>query len=205
MGAALSERGRAKLSVTDSDVYKERGAGTVVSRRTFLKSSLVGTAALLGVSARAQSAPAAERRLQFYNTHTGEQLAATYWADGQYLDSEIGAIDRLLRDHRSGDVFAIDRRLFDVLYALQQRTGVRGTYEVISGYRSPATNDLLRRASSGVAKDSLHTHGRAIDVRLTGLALADLRRAALDLCAGGVGYYPSSNFVHLDTGRARSW
>lgn len=176
----------------------------MVNRREFLKWSLAGGAALAGAQSRARSLPA-ERSLKFYNTHTGEQLAATYWADGQYLSGELAAIDRLLRDHRSGDVFALDRRLFDILYALQQRTGARGTYEVISGYRSPATNDSLRRRGGGVARDSLHTHGQAIDIRLTGVALTDLHRAALGLRAGGVGNYPTSNFIHLDTGRVRAW
>lgn len=176
----------------------------MLDRRDFLKWSLAGGAALAGARSWAQSPPA-ERSLKFFNTHTGEQLATTYWADGQYLTGELTAIDRLLRDHRSGDVFTIDRRLFDILYALQQRAGARGTYEVISGYRSPATNNLLRRNSGGVARDSLHTHGQAIDIRLTGVALADLRRAALDLRAGGVGYYANSNFIHLDTGRVRTW
>jgi uncharacterized protein YcbK (DUF882 family) len=176
----------------------------MVSRREFLKWSLAGGAAFAGAQSWAQS-QSAERRLKFYNTHTGEQLAATYWADGQYQSGELAAIDRLLRDHRSGDVSAIDRRLFDILYALQQRTGARGTYEVISGYRSPSSNDLLRRHGGGVARDSLHTRGQAIDIRLTGVALTDLRRAALGLRAGGVGNYPTSNFIHLDTGRVRTW
>lgn len=176
----------------------------MLNRRDFLKWSLAGGAALAGAHSWAQSLPV-ERRLKFYNTHTGEQLAATYWADGQYQEGELVAIDRLLRDHRSGDVFAIDRRLYDILYALQQRIDARGTYEVISGYRSPATNNLLRRHGGGVARDSLHTHGQAIDVRLADVALADLRRAALGLRAGGVGNYPGSNFIHLDTGRVRSW
>ena len=100
---------------------------------------------------------------------------------------------------------AIDRRLFDVLYSLQQQTGARGAFEVISGYRSLATNNFLRREGGGVAKDSLHTHGQAIDIRLAAVALPDLRRAALGLRAGGVGYYPASNFIHLDTGRVRAW
>jgi uncharacterized protein YcbK (DUF882 family) len=176
----------------------------MLNRRDFLKWSLAGGTALASARAWAQSLPA-ERSLKLYNTHTGERLAATYWADGQYLTGELAAIDRLLRDHRSGDVLAIDRRLIDILYALQQRTGARGPYEVISGYRSPSSNDLLRRHGDGVARDSLHTHGQAIDIRLSGVALADLRRAALGLRAGGVGNYASSNFIHLDTGRARAW
>lgn len=177
----------------------------MLNRRDFLRYALAGGALLAGAPAWARSTAPAERRLKLYNTHTGEQLTATYWAEGQYQDSGLVALDRLLRDHRSGDVQALDRRLFDILYALQRQTGARGMYEVISGYRSPATNNALRRAGGGVAKDSLHTHGRAIDVRLPGIRLADLRQAALGLRAGGVGYYPSSNFIHLDTGRVRRW
>jgi uncharacterized protein YcbK (DUF882 family) len=177
---------------------------SILNRREFLKWSLAG-AALVSLPARARSESPAERRLRLYNTHTGERLTATYWAAGQYQPDEIAALDRLLRDHRSGEVQALDRRLFDILHALQQQTGAHGTYEVISGYRSPATNNQLRRTSGGVAKDSLHTRGQAIDVRLTGVALPDLRRAALDLRAGGVGYYPASDFIHLDTGRVRTW
>ena len=176
----------------------------MLNRREFLRWSLAGAAVLAAPASWAQPMPA-ERRLRFYNTHTGERLTASYWADGQYQSAELAAIDWLLRDHRNGEVQAVDRRLFDILYALQQRSGVRGTYEVISGYRSPATNRELRRASSGVAKDSLHTRGQAIDVRLPGIALADLRQAALGLRAGGVGYYPASDFIHLDTGRVRTW
>lgn len=174
------------------------------SRREFLKWSLASGVALATVPARARPA-AVERQLSFYNTHTGERLTATYWAEGEYQAGELAAIDRLLRDHRSGDVAAIDRRLFDVLYDVQQLTGARGGFQVISGYRSPATNAKLRRHGGGVAKDSLHTHARAIDVRLTGIALPDLQRAAIQLGAGGVGYYPASDFVHLDTGRVRRW
>lgn len=177
----------------------------MLNRRQFLKWSLVGGAVLAGTPALAKRESSGERRLNLYNIHTGEQLNASYWAEGQYQADEVGAIDRLLRDYRNGEVQAIDRRLFDVLYALQQQTGARGPFEVISGYRSLATNAWLRRHSNGVAKDSLHTHARAIDIRLKGIALADLRRAALDLRAGGVGYYPKSDFIHLDTGRVRAW
>jgi uncharacterized protein YcbK (DUF882 family) len=177
----------------------------MLNRRDFLKWSLAGSAVLTGTAAWARSASSAERRLKLYNTHTGEQIAATYWADGQYQAGELAALDRLLRDHRNGEVQTLDRRLFDILHALQQQAGARGTYEVISGYRSPVTNERLRRTGGGVARNSLHTHGQAIDVRLTGVALTDLRRVALGLRAGGVGYYPDSNFIHLDTGRVRAW
>jgi uncharacterized protein YcbK (DUF882 family) len=173
-------------------------------RRVFLKTSLTA-GAMLVVPAWARSVVTDERRLRLYNTHTGEQLSATYWADGNYQVDELAAIHRLLRDHRSGEVAVIDCNLLETLHALQQQAGARRPYEVISGFRSIATNRELRRVSGGVAKDSLHTHGRAIDVRLPGLALADLRRAAVNLRAGGVGYYPDSQFVHLDTGRVRHW
>jgi uncharacterized protein YcbK (DUF882 family) len=175
-----------------------------LNRREFFKWSLAG-AASVSLPAWARSESPAERRLRLYNTHTGERLTATYWAAGQYQHDELAALDRLLRDHRSGEVQAVDRRLFDILHALQQQTGAPGTYEVISGYRSPATNNQLRRTGGGVAKDSLHTRGQAIDIRLTGVALPDLRRAALGLRAGGVGYYPASSFIHVDTGRVRTW
>lgn len=177
----------------------------MLNRRDFLKWSLASGVALSVVPSWARNTLPAERRLKFYNTHTAEQLTATYWAEGQYQTAELSAIDRLLRDHRSGEIHAIDRRLFDILFSLQQQTGARGTFEVISGYRSPVTNRELRRAGSGVARNSLHTHGQAIDIRHSGIRLTDLRQAALDLRAGGVGYYPSSNFIHVDTGRVRTW
>jgi uncharacterized protein YcbK (DUF882 family) len=177
----------------------------MLNRRDFLKWSLAGGAVLAGSASWARSALPAERRLSFYNTHTAEQLTATYWAEGQYQVTELAAIDRLLRDHRSGEIHSIDRRLFDILYSLQQQTGAHGTFEVISGYRSPSTNRQLRRTGNGVARNSLHTHGQAIDIRHSGVRLTDLRQAALGLRAGGVGYYPSSNFIHVDTGRVRTW
>jgi len=177
----------------------------MLSRRNFLKYSLGVGVGVAAAPVLARVAPAGVRTLAFYNTHTGERVRATYWADGAYVADEIAVIDRLLRDHRSGDVFPIDRRLFDTLHALERLFGKGGEFHVISGYRSPATNAMLRRSGGGVAKGSLHTHGKAIDIRLPGVPLADLHRAALSLRAGGVGYYPKSAFVHLDTGRIRRW
>ncbi len=184
----------------------------MLSRRGFLRYSLgVGAGlavapVLASVAPRAALPPATgDRVLSFYNTHTGEHTRATYWADGEYVASELTTLDRLLRDFRSGEVAVIDRRLFDILYNLQRLTAASGTFQVISGYRSPATNAQLRRHSSGVARNSLHMRGQAIDMRLTGVELRDLHRAALALRAGGVGYYPGSDFIHVDTGRVRSW
>ena len=146
-----------------------------------------------------------ERILRFQNIHTGEKLSATYWADGNYIADEIAAIDHVLRDHRSKEVMAMDRNLYDLLYTLQQQVEKPGTFQVISGYRSPKSNAKLRSGSKGVAKRSLHMRGKAIDIRLPGVELKHLRQAALNMRAGGVGYYPKSNFIHVDTGRPRFW
>ncbi len=182
------------------------GAGIQLpSRRRFIQTAFGATVALAAPSVLAAVPRAAERTLTFSHLHTGESLKTTFWADGEYLQDEIAAINKLLRDHRSGDVYGMDTRLFDQMYLLQQATGVKGSFQIISGYRSPATNEKLRAKSNGVARRSLHMQGRAIDIRLRGCELKDLHRAALDLKAGGVGYYAKSNFIHIDTGRVRNW
>jgi uncharacterized protein YcbK (DUF882 family) len=181
-------------------------AGTQLpARRRFIQTVFGATAALTVPSVWASMPETQERSLVFSHLHTGETLKATFWADGEYLHDEIAAINKLLRDHRSGDIHAMDKQLFDQMYLLQQSTGVKGSFQIISGYRSPATNEKLRVKSSGVARRSLHMQGRAIDIRLPGCKLKDLRNAALDLKAGGVGYYARSNFIHIDTGRVRRW
>jgi uncharacterized protein YcbK (DUF882 family) len=147
----------------------------------------------------------ATRQLSMVSTHTGERLAIRYFEGGQYVPAALGQLNHLLRDHRTGDVSVIDPALFDRLHALAQCAQCEPHFEIISGYRSPATNDKLRESSSGVAKHSLHMEGRALDVRLAGASCAKLRDMALAMKAGGVGYYAKSNFVHLDTGRVRSW
>jgi len=177
----------------------------MTSRRNFLKYS-VGIGGLLATPAAfAQIASGSERQLQFYNLHTGESINATYWADGNYIPEQLSAIDHLLRDFRTDQRITMDRELYDLLYVLQQKVGGSGAFHVISGYRSPKTNDMLNRTTSGVAKRSLHTRGKAIDIRMPGTDLKHLRQAALNLHAGGVGYYPNSNFIHVDTGRPRFW
>ena len=180
----------------------------MLNRRAFLRLSLgvgAGAGLVTQPALAGLASPMRERVLTLYNTHTSERAQATYWADGEYVETEIARLNRLLRDHRSGRVFAIEHRLFDTLYDLQALTGARTDFHVISGYRSPATNAMLRRQHSGIARESLHTHGKAIDIRLPGHELRDLQRAALALRAGGVGYYPQSDFIHLDTGRVRNW
>lgn len=145
------------------------------------------------------------RTLGFLSTHTGERLRATYWADGRYESEALSEINHVLRDHRTGDVKEMDVALLDLLNELQGHLRVGEPFHVISGYRSPATNALLAAESNGVARNSLHLAGRAIDIRLPGIPLAQLRKAALGLHQGGVGYYPSLDFVHVDTGRIRFW
>jgi uncharacterized protein YcbK (DUF882 family) len=175
------------------------------SRRGFLGVCAGVAAGLVVNPLYAGVAPQGERVLSFRHLHTGETLVRPYWANGEYLPEHLAEIDRLLRDHRTGEIHPIDPSVLDVLHRLQQKVGSRKPFEIISGYRSPKTNAMLRKGSSGVAKKSLHMQGRAIDIRLPGQDLAKLRQAALGLKAGGVGYYPRSNFLHLDTGRVRYW
>lgn len=182
---------------------------TPLSRRRFLSRSArvaLGGAALPLASRSAWARRPDARSVALDHTHTGERIALVYAADGRYLPDALGTVNHFLRDHYSGDVGVIDPQLLDLLHQLRQTLGTQQPFQVISGYRSPATNDRLRTSrGGGVAQHSLHMDGKAIDVRLPGVALADLRDAALTLRAGGVGYYPHEQFVHLDTGRARHW
>ncbi len=145
------------------------------------------------------------RHLSFYHTHTSEELSVTYYVDGEYVASAFSKLNHFLRDFRTGDDTEMDPGVFDILFEIQQRSGSTGVYEVISAYRSPATNELLRSSSGGVARNSQHLLGKAIDVRLTDLDTAELRDVALSLERGGVGYYSESDFVHVDTGPVRRW
>lgn len=184
------------------DGFDHRGA----RRRRLLAAGLAlaaGGQVLLPRRALARSS--APRRLSFHHLHTNEKISVVYYADGRYLEAALVRVTRLLRDFRTGEVHPIDPRLYDFLHAARAAIGSRGVFEVISGYRSPATNEMLRRTSTGVARRSLHTKGMAIDVRLTDVDTRTLRDAAKILRRGGVGYYRKSDFVHLDTGRVRSW
>lgn len=187
---------------------------TRCSRRRFLQLGLGASTALVLDNALAKVSTNSvaekdivlpERKLSLSNLHTGEQLTATYWAEGQYQTSELEAINHLLRDHRTGDVYQMDNELLDLLNVLHQKMDGQKAFQVISGYRSPKTNAALRQNSNGVAKKSFHMKGQAIDIRLPDCRLSDLRKAALDCKAGGVGYYPESGFIHVDTGPVRHW
>ena len=179
---------------------------TAIGRRGFLGTAGVSAAiAVFAGPSVASLALAETRSLSFVHLHTGERLDATYWADGAYVPDELTAVDQLLRDFRSGDVKPIDLSLLDRLYGLRRAMRSSAPFEVISGYRSPATNAALRRKSRAVAKNSFHMRGMAIDVRLPGRGITQLRHAALRQRAGGVGYYPDSSFIHLDVGPLRRW
>lgn len=145
------------------------------------------------------------RQLNFYHTHTRLELDVIYHDGSHYLPDALNRIDKFLRDFRTRDVHPIDPGLLDILFEIRVAIGSNQRFEVISGYRSPATNEMLRNHTDGVAKTSLHMQGRAIDIRLTDVRTSKLHRAALDLGRGGVGYYPQSDFIHLDTGNPRSW
>jgi uncharacterized protein YcbK (DUF882 family) len=173
-------------------------------RRRMLGLALAAGCGLVFGAAR-PAAAGVMRRLSFDNIHTGEQLSAAYWRNGRYLPSGLREIDHLLRDFRTGDVLAIDPRLLDLLYRLRRQLTYDGPIHVISGYRCPATNAMLAARSKRVSKNSYHMRGMAIDIRMPGRPLTELRDAAIVLGIGGVGYYPESDFVHVDTGPVRFW
>ncbi len=182
---------------------------SVNNRRRFLKAGL-SACALLAIPLAAPLAQAnilqpAERKLAFLNLHTGERIQSVYWTENQYIPEALQAIRNVLRDHRTGDLHTMDTELFNLLHLLQSKMNSNQEFHVISAYRSPKTNAMLAGRSGGVAKQSLHTQGKAIDIRLPGHKLSDLRAAALALKTGGVGYYPKSDFIHIDTGRTRFW
>ena len=145
------------------------------------------------------------RSLAFHNLHTDEKLQVAYWKDGTYDRQAWGKINHILRDFRSGDTHVMDLRLMDLLHDVKSSLGSDRPIEIISGYRSPLTNSRLAEASSGVAKNSYHMRGMAIDIRLDGTPLPHLHQVALNMERGGVGYYPDSQFVHMDVGPVRRW
>lgn len=197
MEDTLTKPQRTVASTTKSSI-KNKIAKANAKKRTVAKKKKV-------YRKRRVLAASGERKLKLRNLHTGEKIKATYWEDGKYISETMRDVANLLRDHRTGDKHRIDAGLMDILYDLQLRIGNKKEFHVISGYRSPKTNRMLNGRSKGVAKKSLHMRGRAIDIRLPGTDLRNLRKAALSMKAGGVGYYPQANFLHVDTGRFRTW
>ncbi|GHA37346.1 DUF882 domain-containing protein [Photobacterium aphoticum] len=147
---------------------------------------------------------ATPRQISLSNIHTNEDLETEYFDGKQYLKAELQKMNYLCRDFRRNEVAKMDRRLFDAITEIQAGLGHKGQVRVISGYRSPATNQALRK-TGGVAKKSYHMKGQAIDFNLEGVSLSRIRSAAQELRLGGVGYYPRSGFVHIDTGPVRRW
>ena len=173
-----------------------------LDRRGLIGGSLAALGASLFGSPVLAPSP---RSLSVVTLHTAEALKATYWDGGGYVPDALGALNKVLRDHRTGEVHTMAPTLFDLITALNQKLETNQTVQVISGYRSPQSNAAMHAKSSGVAAHSLHMEGEAMDIRIGGVALTNLRDAALALKIGGVGFYPSSNFVHVDVGRVRRW
>jgi uncharacterized protein YcbK (DUF882 family) len=178
------------------------------SRRYFLKLGAFGLLAGFypsSIFAKMRDLPSSEKSLSLYNLHTEESLDTVYWNDGEYLDGPLTKIDFIMRDHRTGETKSIDTRLLDLLYSIQKRLNGEQPFHIISGYRSPQTNSILRKNDRGVSGKSLHMLGKAVDIRLPEVELSSLRKVTMDLRVGGVGYYPRSDFIHVDLGRLRYW
>ncbi len=147
----------------------------------------------------------ADRALSLYNLHSRESVEIEYCSAGAYVPHALTTIDRILRDPLNGEVKPIDPKLLDLLFELHAKVGATTPFTVVCGYRSPKTNAALRTRSRGVAEHSLHMEGKAVDIRLSGVPLGTLYQAALEMKAGGVGYYPASGFIHVDVGPVRTW
>ncbi len=180
-----------------------------LERRDILK---LGFVALLGATVPllpSKSSYAASNhaswRVAFRHNHTGDSFSGVYRVGDKYLPEAFERLNYVLRDFRTGEVFPMDPRIVDVISIIQRKTGSNEPLEVLSGYRSPKTNAMLRNASTGVARNSFHMYGQAMDMRMPGYSTRKLRNVAVNLKVGGVGYYTKSNFVHIDTGKVRSW
>jgi len=183
------------------------GSATL-TRRNFLALAAWGATAAVfpGVARATARTPPPARRLALHNLHTGERLKTIYWERGAYVPAAFEEIDAILRDHRTGEVRQMAPGLIDLVHELTARLGTDRPVQIISGYRSPATNALLHTADpTKVAAKSLHLTGKALDLNIEGRSLRRVRAAALSLHRGGVGYYPRTGFVHVDVGRPRSW
>ncbi len=180
-----------------------------MNRRQLLKTGLLVSLVCLNplpAWARHSLYGFSERSLSLLNTHTGERLKeVVYWEQGNYIPDALNHLNHVLRDHRTNEVHSIDPMTLDLMAAISRKVDAKRPFEIISGYRSPKTNQALRGNSRGVAKNSFHMQGKAVDLRLPGVPLKVVRKAALELHMGGVGYYPKSNFVHIDSGNVRSW
>jgi len=179
-----------------------------LSRRQFIRSVAFSGLAVLApkrVFSAIGDGASLERSLSFYNPNTKEALETVYWSNGNYLSKALDDINYVMRDRLTGEIRPMDTRLLDLLHTIEMELKTGKPFHIISGYRSPKTNALLRERGKGAAKNSYHIQGEAVDVRLPGCRLSSLRRAAYKLKAGGVGYYPRFRFLHIDVGPVRYW
>ena len=189
-------------------INRYRPTDSRLLRRDFLKLGVLVTGTVLNpfsALAAFDSRTKLFKNLAFYNTHTDERLEVCYFRKGKYNTEALRKINYILRDHRTGDIKAIDVQLLELLHAISITTKSQAPFHIISGYRSAATNRKLRRNSNGVASRSMHMQGKAIDIRVPDLSTKKLHRVAIKMKGGGVGYYPRSDFVHVDVGRVRYW
>ncbi len=187
--------------------FIRRSAQVATVASTALTLNPVSAAALTGFGDTQTVAKSSkpDRRLRLVNAHTWEKLDIVFWTQGVYIDESLEQINYLMRDHRANAATQMDRKLIDDLHNLYQLMNTEERIHILSGYRTPATNAKLRKRSPGVAKYSLHMEGRAVDLNIPGRSARDIKKAALSMKAGGVGYYASSGFVHIDTGNVRHW
>jgi uncharacterized protein YcbK (DUF882 family) len=182
--------------------------GVDPNRRHFVKLAVFSGLTMFSpdsVFAAIRDFTAPQRSLSLYNPNTRESLDTVYWADGEYVPKALADIDYIMRDRRTGQIKPIDPGLLDLLFSIRTELKTQKPFHIISGYRSPETNALLRRCGKGAARKSYHLKGKAVDIRLLGCRLSALRRAAYKQKKGGVGYYPCSRFVHVDVGPVRYW
>ncbi|NRD73853.1 DUF882 domain-containing protein [Shewanella sp. VB17] len=168
---------------------------------------LSGVAVFSAIPSEAQASRSAKgvKSLGFHNLHTGERSQGNYWVNGHYQEGVLSKFSHALRDHRSNESVPMDKRLYDLLFMLKASLMTEQDFNVISGYRSPETNAMLASKSHNVAKQSYHMKGMAMDIAIDDVKLNDVREAAIALKLGGVGYYPRSGFIHVDTGPVRTW
>ena len=179
-----------------------------MDRRKFIRMGLITAAAAVlpgNALASAFEPVSGIRELHFYNVATHEDLKVIYWKEGWYIPEALAEINHIFRDFRTGKVKAINKELLDLLFNVRKSIDVDKPFHIISGYRSPGSNAILRKQNKSAAKNSLHMYGKAVDIRVPGFSLRTLRREAMKLEKGGVGYYPRARSIHVDIGEVRYW
>ena len=206
-GSILALSGSGIVSANVRDIIKPSHHGKAVghAQPTKIKSDSLRSRILANNRHEKPIILPSHKTLYLANTHTGDKRQLTYFERGRYVKEALNEINYLLRDHHTDDIHPIDTALLDQLHDLRTSLNLNKPFHIVCGYRSPTTNSELRRHSSGVAEHSFHMQGRAIDIRVEGLDACTIKNAALAMARGGVGYYPESNFVHIDTGDIRTW